>query len=123
MAIKGMRLGKIRLAQTVVASAEAVVTNPAGYDTCVDYIILYNSHNSAVTVTLCDVDDNAGSAGTPAATDVFFSQSLAANESVFLGKEDLGMWFNDTNDTLCAYASVADKVHVRVYGVRTVDQS
>ena len=123
MAIKGQRLGKVRLSQTTVANAESIATNPAGFDSCVDYIVLYNSHDAAVTVDLCIVDDNAGSPGTPAATDVFYEVSLAAKESLLLGKEDLGIWLNDTNDAVCAYASVANVIHAWAYGIKITDQA
>jgi hypothetical protein len=123
MSLKGQRIGKIRLAQTAIGNAEAIVTNATGKDTCIDYLILYNIHTSAVTVTLGIVDDNAGSVGTMATTDVIYVVSLAQNETVFLGKQDLGIWLNDTNDTLKGYASVADKVNVFAFGTTMTDQA
>ncbi len=116
------QLGKGQVAATTVGTADALVTNLTTKDTSVDYIMLFNTHSSDVTVTLCQVNDNAGSAGTPAATDVFYEKVLPTKKSVLLGRQDILVMLADTGDTLNAYASVTNKINYWVYGAVMDDQ-
>ena len=110
------QLGKGQIAGTTVGTADALVTNLTTKDTSVDFVMLFNTHTSSVTVTLCQVNDNAGSPGTPAATDVFYEKVLPTRKSVLLGKQDLMVLLTDTGDTLNGYASVTNKINYFVYG-------
>jgi hypothetical protein len=74
-------------------------------------------------VTLYLVPDNASSVGTAGATNQIFLQSVDAYDTVLLGREDLGWWMNDTNDTLQAVAGTAAKVNVFVHGVQQTTQA
>ena len=116
-------LGKGQIVATTVGTANALVTNVLGYDTSVDYIMLFNTHTSAVTVTLLQVNDNAGSAGTPAATDVWYEKALPTRKSILFGRQDIMIMLNDTGDTLNAYADVASKINYFVYGAKMTDQT
>lgn len=105
---------------TASGSADTIVTNPTATDTLITSIVLHNTHTSAVTVTLCHVEDSTGSVGTDAVTNEFFQQSIAASDTVFLSAKggDAIIILEDTNDTLQAYASTADKVNIFVYGAQ-----
>ena len=123
MGLIAKRLGKACINATTVGTADKIVTNATTKDTIITAIQLYNVHTVAVTVTLCVVDDNALAVGTAAATDVIWSYSMAAGRNILLGTEDLKLVLTDTNDTLQAYASVADKVNIWVWGFTMADQS
>ena len=110
------QLGKGQIAATTVGTASVLVTNLTTKDTSVDFIMLFNTHTSDVTVTLCVVNDNAGSPGTPAATDVVYEKLLTTRKAVLLGKQDIMVMLNDTGDTLCGYATVTNKINYIVYG-------
>ncbi len=116
-------LGKGQIAATTVGTANALVTNLIGFDTSVDYIMLFNTHTSSVTVTLLHVNDNAGVAGTPAATDVWYEKSLPTRKSILFGRQDIMIMLNDTGDTLNAYASSTNKINYFVYGAKMTDQT
>jgi hypothetical protein len=122
MALLAKRLGKALINATAVDTADTIVTNTSGVDTIITHIHLYNAHSVAVTVTLCQVDDSAGSVGTAASTDIFFVYSIPAGESIILGSADCKIVLLDTNDTLQAYASEADKVNIFAYGFTMTDQ-
>ena len=117
-----VRLGKGQITATTSATAEVITTNPTAYDTSVDYIMIYNTNSSAVTVYLYQVDDNALAVGTLAATDQFFQYALAAYETILLCRQDIMIIMTDTNDTLKAYASVTAKLNYWVFGMKLADQ-
>ncbi len=116
------QLGKGQVAATTVGTANALVTNLTTKDTSVDFIMLFNTHTVDVTITLCQVNDNAGVAGTPALTDVFYEKVLPTRKSVLLGKQDVMVLLTDTGDTLNAYASVTNKINYWIYGAVMDDQ-
>jgi len=122
MANTVVRLGKGQITATTSGTAEVITTNPTAYDTVVDYIMIFNTHSSAVTIYLYQVDDNALQVGTLAATDQFFQYALAAYETLLLGRQDIMLVMSDTNDTLKAYASVTAKLNYWVYGMKLDDQ-
>ena len=105
---------------TATGSADTIVTNATNTDTFITNIILHNSHTEAITVTLCHVEDNVNAVGTDSVTSEFFQQSIAASDTVFLSAKggDAIIILEDTNDTLQAYASIADKVNIFVYGAK-----
>lgn len=113
-------LGRARCAQTTIGAADTVYTNPTLKDSIVTRINVHNEHTSEVTVYIGYVPDNAGTADTMDTLDIYYQVALDAGE---------GMDFNakiamtDTNDTIKAYATVADKVVVHVIGFTTADQS
>ena len=122
MANTVIRLGKGQITATTSGTAQVIVTNPTGYDTVGDYIMIFNTHTSAVTVYLYQVDDNALAVGTLAATDQFFEYALAAKETLLLGRQDIMIVMTDTNDTLQTYASVTAKLNYSVFGMKLADQ-
>jgi len=97
---------------TTVGTSTAMVTNIAGEDATVLSISGYNQHTSAVDLSLCRVPDNAASVGTPDVNDTLYFVTLEAKDSFFLGPEDIRIELLDTNDTITAFASVANKVHI-----------
>ena len=115
-------LGKGQITATTAGTAEVIATTPTTYDYSIDYIMVFNTHSSAVTIYLYQVNDNAGSVGTLAATDQFFQYALAAYETLLLGRNDIMLIMTDTNDTLKAYASITAKLNYWVYGMKLADQ-
>jgi len=116
------RLGKALITGTATGSATTVATNITGEDMTATCIIAYNQHTSAVDLYLCAVDDVAAAVGTDTANDIFYYKSLGAKGSIFLGPEDIKIQMNDTNDTIKAWASVASKINVWVFGIHEPDQ-
>lgn len=116
-------LGRVTpVTATAVGTADTLVTNDANYDTIVKRITIYNSHTSAVTVTLCFVPDNAAQVATADANDVFWSQSIAADDTLILNSDDLSKPLTDTNDTIQVYASVGSKINIMADGYVFDDQ-
>lgn len=119
----GKRLGKLTVSATAIGTADVVVANLTGKDTCVTALIAYNSDTSARTLYLCQVDDNAGAVDTAIAADVFLAYAIDPGETIFLGGSgDLRIWLNDVNDTIQAYASVANVINLFLYGIVCDDQ-
>ena len=100
---------------TVSNVVEAIVTNASGATTLITGIYAYNSHGSAVTLTVYIVPNAAGSVGTAATGNTVFVQSLAAGEEYPIN--DIPILLDGTNDTLQMVASVANVVNVFCMGV------
>ena len=107
----------------LAGTAAALYTNLVTFDVCITNIMLHNTHTSALTVYLYHVPDSAGSPGTAGVTNIFYQQSIAAYDTVLLGREDLGIWMVDTGDTIQGYAGTASKVNYFIYGVKQPDQT
>lgn len=102
---------------TIANSTPAVVyTNPASTTSYVRTIVIHNTNTSAETVTLYNVPDNAGAAGTAAATNQFYKQEIAADSTVILEFAVPGIMLTDTNDTLQASTTTASKVTIQITG-------
>ena len=101
--------------QYVASSAGAIYTNPASTKTYVKSLVLFNGNNSAETVKLYNVPDNAGAVGTAGAGNQFAEISLASLETLMF---DLPypVTMLDTNDTLQASTTTASKVTVQILG-------
>ena len=123
MGLIAKELGRALINATAEGSADTIVTNLTTLDTIITQITMFNAHTIAVTVTLCRVPDAALSVGTDDAEDVFWKQSIAAGDTEILGSQDAKVPLTDTNDTLQAYASIADKVNIFCDGFTFPDQS
>ncbi len=95
---------------------ETIYSNPASTITLIPSIFLHNTHSSAVTVTLYCVPDNAGVAGTAAAGNQFFSESLAAGKEYVIN--DHTFILRDTADTIQAVAGTDAKVTIFMSGLK-----
>ena len=117
------RLGKGQITATTSGTAEVMATNPTTYDYVIDYIMILNTHSSSVIVYLYQVDDNAGAVGTLAATDQFLEYTLASKETLLLGREDVMIVMEDTNDTIKGYAGTTAVLNYWIYGMKLADQT
>lgn len=113
MAFDYSRLKEIAYLSNSVA---AVVTNGTGAKSYVRSIILHNTNTTAETVKIYTVPDNSGSVGTATAAHLWFSQTLNPDETVFIEIKDPGIILSDTNDTIQAYSTTANKVTFQAYG-------
>jgi len=105
---------------TATGSADTLVTNAASLDTVVSHVVLYNSHTSAIEVTLCTVPDAAASVGTDDAYDIYWSEEVPAGSSYTV---DIPIYLRDTNDTLQVFAGTTGKVNAFAFGYTMADQS
>ena len=101
---------------TISDTAEAIYTNAASTTTFIGSIYLHNSHSGTVEVTLYCVPDSAGSAGTAAAGNEFFKQTLAVDEDVVIN--DHCFILGDTGDTIQAVAGTANVVNIFLSGAK-----
>jgi len=101
---------------TIASSAGAVYTNPASKTTYVRTIVIHNTNTTAETVTLYNVPDSTGSVGTAGVTNQFYKQEVAADATVLLEFAVPGIMLTDTNDTLQASTTTANKVTIQITG-------
>lgn len=123
MGLIAKELGRALITGSNYATADQLVVNATTKDTIITKITLYNVHTSAVTVTLLRVLNNAGAVATGTVTDIFWSQSIAAGDTVIIGHTDVSLPLTATNDSLQCYAGTADKVNVFVDGFTLADQT
>ncbi|MDY6827232.1 MAG: hypothetical protein SVV67_08715 [Bacillota bacterium] len=101
---------------TIAAATAAVYTNPAGTKAYIRTIILYNGNTTTETVMLWNVPDNTGAVGTAGATNKFYEQEIAPNQTVFIEFAAPGLILEDENDTIQADADTASKVTIQIMG-------
>jgi len=101
---------------TIAAAAASVFANPASKTSYVTLIVLHNTNSVTESVELWNVPDNAGSAGTAADANRFWADDLAANETVFVEVPKIGLVLENTNDTIQAATSNANKVTIQIFG-------
>lgn len=123
MGLIAKELGRACITGSSYATADQVVVNATTKNTIITKITLYNAHSSAVTVVLMRVLNNAGAVATPTVVDIFWSQSIAAGDTIILGHTDVSRPMLATNDTLQVYADVASKVNIFVDGFTMPEQS
>lgn len=113
-----MALNRARLAdiQYVADSAGALITNASGDKTWIRAIIIHNGNTTAESVQLYNVPDNAASVGTAGVSNIFFNQSIAANQTVVVEIPGPGLVLEDTNDTIQGVTTTASKVTVMFAG-------
>ena len=105
---------------TIANSVGAVFTNPASQITYIRNIILHNANTATEVVTLWNVPDSGGSAGTAGDTNKFFKKTLAVDETVILEFPAPGIVLENTNDTIQADCDTASKVTIQMYGGKEV---
>ena len=123
----GLIVTKVKgtITATAIATADDLIVNPSSYDSITGSIIFYNTDSSARNVYVAVVNLSGGQQGTPAATDVIWSSSLAAvtspgeNWDVF----DISQALTGDNDTLVAYASATAVVNYAGCYAKIPDQS
>ena len=97
-------------------SAASLVANPATTKSYVRLIVLHNTHVAALVVDLYNVPDAAGSLGAAADANKIYSQSLNADETVFLEFAAPGLMLVDENDSIQGLAGTTSLVTVAITG-------
>jgi hypothetical protein len=100
----------------IAASAASVYANPSSKTTYIRSITLHNANSSAETVVLYNVPDSSGSAGTAAIGNQFYKASVAAESTVIIEFATPGIILEDTNDTIQASTTTANKVTIQIMG-------
>jgi len=113
-----MALNRARLAdiQYIASSAGALITNAASTKTWIRGIVIYNGNTTAEAVKLYNVPDSASSVGTAGVSNLFFSQSIAADATVYIEIPGPGLVLEDTNDTIQGVTTTGSKVTVMFTG-------
>lgn len=100
------------------ASAQTLFTNPASTKTIITSIIVANNNAAAQAITLSKVPNSGGSVGTEAQANRFVpGKSIPAND-VWQPDPPPRVILEDTNDTIQAFAGVANDVNVFLYGIQ-----
>jgi len=101
---------------TIAVSAASVYANPADTKSYVRQLILHNGNTTNEDVILYNVPDNAAAVGTAGATNIFYKENMAANDTTILDFGAPGIILEDTNDTIQAVTDTASKVTIQIYG-------
>lgn len=101
--------------QYVASSVGSVLANPSSTRTAVKAIILYNGNTTAETVELHNVPDSTGSLGTADASNRFFKQAIAADETYEIAFS-YPIVLKDTNDAIFAKTTTGSKVTIMLLG-------
>jgi hypothetical protein len=101
--------------QYVATTAGAIYTNAASTKTYIKSFVLFNGNTVSETVKLYNVPDSTGSVGTAGAANQFAEIVLGSLETLMF---DLPYPITviDTNDTIQAVTTTADKVTIQVLG-------
>lgn len=112
-----MALNRTRLAniQYIANSAGAIYTNGSSTKTYIRGFVIYNGNTTAEAVKLYNVPNSTGSVGTAGVSNLFYSQSIAADETVIISFP-YPVVLIDTNDTIQAVTTTASKVTVQILG-------
>jgi hypothetical protein len=102
--------------QYVAGSAAAIVTNASGHKTYVRLITVYNGNATSETVRVYRVPDSGGSVGTAGPGNQKAQLYVPASETVFFEIPGPGWILEDTNDTVQADTTTANKVVVSADG-------
>ena len=109
--------GRLADIQTLPATVGSIYANPASTKTFISGFTLFNSHTAAETVKLHNVPDSGGSLGTAAATNQFLEVVLASKETLIFEAPSDGIVMEDTNDSIQAVTTGANRVTVIIHGV------
>jgi len=108
---------KLAEAELLDNSGVTIFTNPASITTYIRSIIFHNINTIAETVSLYNVPDSAGSAGTLSDTaNRIYKEELEAGDTRLLEFPAPGLILTDENDTIQGLCTVDDKVIVYMYG-------
>ncbi len=107
---------RLREISEIASSAASVYTNPSSTTSYVRSIILHNTNSSAEVVVMYNVPDSAGSEGTAATANQFYKASVAADSTVLVEFATPGLVLSDTNDTIQASTTTANKVTIQIMG-------
>ena len=100
----------------IAGAAAAHITNAATKTTYVRLIVLHNTHSSGLEVTMYNVPDSSESAGTAAAANQFYKDTIVSEDTITMEFPAPGLILEDTNDTIQAVCGTADKVTIQAYG-------
>jgi len=103
---------------TIPAVATSMYANPASTKTFINSIILHNTNSVTESVEIWIVPDSTGSVGTAANANRWWADDLVANETRLVPLPKIGIILIDTNDTLQAATSNANKVTIQVSGTK-----
>ncbi len=82
------------------ANTRQITINLASKDSCVECILLFNDKTDSTTITLYQVDNVAGVAGTPTEADIFFEKVIPSRRPVSFCKEEIMLMLTGTGDTI-----------------------
>lgn len=99
----------------VPTSPGSVYANPAATTTYIRGIIIFNGHTAAETVDMWNVPDNATALGTQGDSNKFWSQSIAASETVIISFPH-PVVLTDQNDAIFADCTTGSKVTIQFLG-------
>ena len=112
MALQRTKLADIAF---IAAAVGSIYANPAATKTVVQGLILHNTNNTTETVQVHVVPDSAGALGAAAAGNRILNIALTANDTLMVDFP-YALTLTDTNDSLQAVTTTADKVTVMVLG-------
>lgn len=110
-----------RLTDVITLATSAATTIPYTHTSAAltTYVRLINIHNSATSgqaVTLYQVPDTAGSAGTAGPTNAIYKETLAADDTAIIEYPIPGLMLTDLNDTIQGETDTASKVTITITG-------
>lgn len=112
MALNRTKLSDI---QYIASSAGSLYANPASAKTYIRGFIIYNGNTTAEAVKLYNVPDSAASLGTAGVSNLFYSQSIAADETVII-EFPHPIVLTDENDSIQGVTTTASKVTFQILG-------
>jgi hypothetical protein len=108
---------KLAEAELLDSSGVTIFTNPVSTTTYIRSIILHNVNTIVETVSLYNVPDSTGSAGTLSdTTNRIYKEELEAGDTRILEFPTPGLVLTDANDTIQGLCTVNNKVIVYMYG-------
>jgi hypothetical protein len=108
---------KLSEAVLLTSAGNTTFTNPTSTTSYIRMIIIHNVNTSAETVSLYNVPDSGGSAGTLSDTENrFYKESLDAGATRIIEFPAPGLVLTDENDTIQGSCTVDSKVIIWAYG-------
>jgi hypothetical protein len=113
MAFDYSRLTEI---MTIATGAASIYSNPAATKSYIRQLILHNGNTTNEDVILYNVPDSGGSVGTAGATNIFYKENMAPDDTTILDFGAPGIILEDINDSIQAVTDTVSKVTIQIYG-------
>lgn len=110
-----LQRGKLADIQFIGDSASSIYANSASTKTYIRGLVLHNTNTTTETVQIHNVPDSTGSVGAAGNDNRFLKVVLPPDETLFIDFE-YPLVLIDTNDTLQAVTTTANKVTIQVLG-------